>query len=464
MLRIAVEVKRFSGENGEMMSLSTLPWDILNYLEWLIKLFFLQEISGLKLGWKRWLGYPLVYILLTSITPFVGMLVDLLLAPFLLIIVLRSISYQGPKSSFIFYGMLPLVIYEVFNWLIGAYLQFILGWNFGQLLDSPGLQYLMLLLLLPFYWLMMRGLRIDFKKIQDGLRQRKLYNIVLILNISMIVYSLLIRIFTRITEVSVGETEMEMLHLNVRWHVVIVYFFIFMGLLFYLNYTIKEWQEEELKQAKDSQLQAMNAYSHHIESLYKEIRSFRHDYTNILVSLQESIKNRDINAVESIYQTVIAESDRRFYDNKYDVANLVNLQNDAMKSIISAKLIAAQSQGIDVSVEIAESIDIPQIEPLEMITILSIFLDNAIEAAVQAEKPSLSLVYFEEQGKKILIIKNSIKEERVNTKEIYGYGKSSKGTGRGIGLANVKNILQHYPTVSLMTSSENYTFSQKVEF
>lgn len=98
-----------------MMSLSTLPWDILSYLEWLIKLFFLQEISGLKLGWKRWLGYPLVYILLTSITPFVGMLVDLLLAPFLLIIVLRSISYQGPKSSFIFYGMLPLVIYEVFN-------------------------------------------------------------------------------------------------------------------------------------------------------------------------------------------------------------------------------------------------------------------------------------------------------------------------------------------------------------
>ncbi|MTB64139.1 GHKL domain-containing protein [Streptococcus sp. zg-86] len=447
-----------------MMSVSTLPWHLLLYLEWFIKLLFLQEISGLKLGFKRWLGYPLVYVLLFSITPFVAVIIDLLLSPFLLIVVLRSIAYRGSKSSLLFYGLFPFVVYELFNWLIGAYLQFLLGWNFETLLSSVWIQYLMLVLLQPFYWLLMRGLRIDFKQIQDALRQKKLRNVVLLLNTSMILYSLLIRIFTRITEVGVGNREIDMLRLDMRWHVVILYFFIFMGLLFYLNYTVKEWQEEELKQAKDSQLQAMNAYSHHIESLYKEIRSFRHDYTNLLVSLQESIKNRDIDLVESIYQTVIADSDKQFYESKYDVANLVNLQNDAMKSIVSSKLIAAQKQGIDVAVEIVEPIDIPRIEPIEMMTIVSIFLDNAIEAAAQAESPNLSLVYFEEQGMKILIIENSTKEERINTKEIYGYGTSSKGKDRGIGLANVKNILQHYPTVSLRTNSGNYRFSQEIRF
>ena len=67
---------------------------------------------------------------------------------------------------------------------------------------------------------------------------------------------------------------------------------------------------------------------------------------------------------------------------------------------------------------------------------LSIFLDNAIEASLESASPELSFVYFQEENRKIMIIENSTKQERINTKAIFNYGYSTKGNGRGIGLAN----------------------------
>ena len=39
------------------------------------------------------------------------------------------------------------------------------------------------------------------------------------------------------------------------------------------------------------QLEDLSNYSHQIESLYNEIRSFRHDYANILISLKSGIES-----------------------------------------------------------------------------------------------------------------------------------------------------------------------------
>ena len=167
---------------------------------------------------------------------------------------------------------------------------------------------------------------------------------------------------------------------------------------------------------------------------------------------------------EGIYETFIADSDKKFYDSKYDIANLSHLENTALKSIISAKLMEAQQLGIDLTVEIAEPISQPDMDLLDVVTILSIFLDNTIEAAQEAENPSLALAYFQENHQKILLIENSTQAEKVNTKAIFNYGKSSKGDNRGIGLANVKEILDCYPGVSLMTTSQNYNFRQEIRF
>ncbi len=63
-----------------------------------------------------------------------------------------------------------------------------------------------------------------------------------------------------------------------------------------------------------------------------------------------------------------------------------------------------------------------------------------------------------------MVIENSIQEESVEISSIYDYGISSKGVGRGIGLANVKTIVNKYPNVSLSTNSYNHQFIQELTF
>ena len=121
--------------------------------------------------------------------------------------------------------------------------------------------------------------------------------------------------------------------------------------------------------------------------LYGEIRAFRHDYLNILTSLKLSIEHEDLNAIREVYENVLRESGQQFYDSKFDIAKLSHIENPAVKSVLSAKLLEAQNKGIGISVEIDEPVRDLFIEVLDFITFLSILCDNAIEASLRIRGP-----------------------------------------------------------------------------
>ncbi|HFU3712414.1 TPA: sensor histidine kinase, partial [Streptococcus suis] len=250
----------------------------------------------------------------------------------------------------------------------------------------------------------------------------------------------------------------------IRTNILLLYFILFTVSMLYLNYQKKEKQEKEIQELKDKQLTDLGRYSRHVESLYKEIRSFRHDYTNILVSLNEAIKEGDIVAIRTIYSEVIADSDRKFYDGKYDIARLSNIQNPAVKSLLSSKMLEAQKKGIAISVEVDAEIEPPALELIEFITILSILLDNAIDAAEQCTNGNIVFAYFQEYDRKIVVVENTTVKDKISTSHIFEYGHSTKGDNRGIGLANVKAILDNYPKFSISTKSSNHRFVQELVF
>ncbi|HFI2447689.1 TPA: sensor histidine kinase, partial [Streptococcus suis] len=178
----------------------------------------------------------------------------------------------------------------------------------------------------------------------------------------------------------------------------------------------------------------------------------------------EAIKEEDIVAIRSIYQEVIADSDRKFYDGKYDIARLSNIQHPAVKSLLSSKMLEAQKKGIAISVEVDAEIEQPALELIEFITILSILLDNAIDAAEQCANGNIVFAYFQEDDRKIVVVENTTVEDKVSTSHIFEYGHSTKGDNRGIGLANVKTILDNYPKFSISTNSSNHRFVQELVF
>lgn len=153
-----------------------------------------------------------------------------------------------------------------------------------------------------------------------------------------------------------------------------------------------------------------------------------------------------------------------FTIKNFDIARLSNIKNDAVKSVLSAKLIEAQNKGIDISVEVEEPIDVFQIEVLDFITILSILCDNAIEASQKAKNAKLSVALIKSERALVVVVENTTDAEKVDVTHLFERGVSTKGEGRGLGLYNVQQILDRYPKCSISTRSTNYQFSQTITF
>ena len=141
-----------------------------------------------------------------------------------------------------------------------------------------------------------------------------------------------------------------------------------------------------------------------------------------------------------------------------------HIENPAVKSVLSAKLLEAQNKGIGISVEIDEPVRDLFIEVLDFITFLSILCDNAIEASLESEDPQLTLAMLQDTNSLILIVENSTKAEKIELARIFEKDYSSKGEGRGLGLYKIQQLLEKYPKTTVSTKSSNYRFTQSLTF
>ena len=426
---------------------------LLFYSKILVALLLFQQVSNQPIKPLWYIIGPFLYVLLLIICPPVGYFA------FFFIFIAYNIYQNKYKSKIldIFYGLYPVIVESLLGRMLGFYVFPLLGVSVFNEVKLSWYDILIQLLVFPLHLLIVKSLRLDFDEIKEGFKRYYFKYLLLLINISMFAYMLLVSLLV-IYRDKLADADIWRGHIN---NFYIVLFFV---ILLYLNAISKEKLEKEIIEQKDTQLNELSSYSHHVESLYEEIRSFRHDYINILTSLKLGIDTQDIEAIKTVYNGVLRDSGNQFYDSKFDIAKLSNIKNDAIKSILSAKLLEAQNKGISISVEIEEPVSNFRIELLDFITILSVLCDNAIEATIEAISPRMTVAFMNNDDSLILIVENSIKSEKVDVNHIFDRGYSSKGEERGLGLHNVNSILEKYPKSTITTRSANHLFSQTIRF
>ena len=247
---------------------------------------------------------------------------------------------------------------------------------------------------------------------------------------------------------------------TVRHLILVFYLLFFMGIIKKLDTYLKEKLQEKLNQEQTLRYRDMERYSRHIEELYKEVRSFRHDYTNLLTSLRLGIEEEDMEQIKEVYDSVLKDSSQKLQDNKYDLGRLVNIRDRALKSLLAGKFLKARDKKIVFNVEVPEEIQVEGMSLLDFLTIVSILCDNAIEASVETCQPHVSIAFLKNGAQETFIIENSIKEEGIDISEIFSFGASSKGEERGVGLYTVVKIVESHPNTSLNTTCQNQVFRQ----
>ncbi|ALT83236.1 hypothetical protein AU079_08085 [Streptococcus infantarius] len=125
----------------------------------------------------------------------------------------------------------------------------------------------------------------------------------------------------------------------IRGIVAFIYLILLFVFLFYLNFRHGQEQKNELLRNQEMELAALENYSKHVESLYQEVRSFRHDYANVLMSLKVGIDQGNLDDIKKIYNEITANSTKLVKNNKFDLTRLANIIDSGVKSFMSAKFL-----------------------------------------------------------------------------------------------------------------------------
>ncbi|MBO0454211.1 two-component system, LytTR family, sensor histidine kinase AgrC [Enterococcus sp. AZ007] len=248
----------------------------------------------------------------------------------------------------------------------------------------------------------------------------------------------------------------------IRKYLIVVFILVIILLIIYLNIKTRQLDKQRIQRLKDSQLADLTSYVQQIETMYEELRGFRHDYHNVLISLNESIKTKDLTVIEDTYKRVLTTEGIVLDDEHFALAKLNNLKTLPIKGIFSTHIIQAFQKNISVHLEIDDIIQEEPIEILDYVRVVSILLDNAIEAAEKAASPFMTIVFLKnEENREIqLTIENSCSDESIDIVKIFNKDYSTKGKNRGFGLATVQSILQNYTNLSLQTEYQDGIFRQ----
>lgn len=248
----------------------------------------------------------------------------------------------------------------------------------------------------------------------------------------------------------------------IRNYMILFFVIIVVVLLKFLNNKTRELRQQQIQDLKENQLTNLTAYVQQVESMYDELRSFRHDYQNVLISLNESLKTKDLTIIENTYNQVLNKEGIALQESQHSLSKLNNLRTLPIKGVFSTHIIGAWQKRINVHLEVEDVIQNEAIDVLDYVRITSILLDNALEAAEKSLAPLLTIVFLaSKNGKETqIIIENTCEQEYIDPTKAFQPGYSTKGAERGLGLANINKILKDYPHISLQTETAPYLFRQ----
>ena len=241
-------------------------------------------------------------------------------------------------------------------------------------------------------------------------------------------------------------------------------FIMFLSTLFYLKSAREQYEKaKEIQQKKEEQRQ-LQLYTDEIVGLYNEIRGFRHDYAGMLTSLQTGINSGDMKEVERIFHNVLSQANISLRSDDYTFFELNNVQDTALRSVLIQTIFKARECGVEIVFEMKDVIETLPMKLLDLVRVASVLLNNAVEGAAESPSKTMNVSLVKLDKEIVFVIQNSRQSRYINLEEIYEVGFSTKGENRGLGLNNVKEIIDKYDDITLETDIETNYFIQVVRF
>lgn len=206
------------------------------------------------------------------------------------------------------------------------------------------------------------------------------------------------------------------------------------------------------KQIEKYQRELIDTHYQEVETMYKKMRGWRHDYRNHIQTMKVLADKGDLESLKE-------------YLNKLDedlstVDTVVKTGNAMADAILNSKISLAKSKGINVKVDAHVPVKLKMSE-LDLCVILGNLFDNAIEASLPLpEENRLIRVYMVMKNTQLYISFTNFTatKKQVKTSNLF---KTTKGDGHGFGLIRIDSIIEKLDGY-LSRNSEDGAFTTEV--
>lgn len=208
------------------------------------------------------------------------------------------------------------------------------------------------------------------------------------------------------------------------------------GLVFYLSNYQKQLQIE--KERQKSQNDAL--YLHDLQLSYDNLRRFKHDYKNLLLALSVLLTENKVPAAQAAVNDFLKLSNQSTNHDLLHSQSLANISDDLIRSLIIAKTSDALAKGLKIDLEIDDSIGPLGRQQADILRILGILFDNAIDGATDSTQKQLRFAILRNTEHYDFIIQNTVKSSSIDLETIGQFGYTTKQQHSGLGLATVHQI------------------------
>lgn len=200
-------------------------------------------------------------------------------------------------------------------------------------------------------------------------------------------------------------------------------------------------------------------YTKQLEESQRSLRQFKHDYQNILISMEAELKDNDNFKGLLAYSASHLEKSKAWRFNDLD-----NVSDPEIKSIVISKLDNCFTNSLPVSFECRQPLrEIQGINKFDLIRLLGIAFDNAIEASENFTAPEIKVLLLNTDVGFEFEIRNKV-AGTFDTTKLQQAGVTTKEGHAGLGLASAQAIISNYNNVFLAHAIKDnwFTFTLSV--
>ena len=191
-----------------------------------------------------------------------------------------------------------------------------------------------------------------------------------------------------------------------------------------------------------------------------ETRAFKHDFHNIIQAIGGYILINDMEGLKKYYKQI---KDDCIVSNNFINLTPELVNNPAIYNILVDKYYIARNNNIKINLNVMLDLNKLNINIYELTRILGILLDNAIEASKECNEKNINISFKSDNKKQILIIENTYNNKQISIDKIFEKDYTTKPHNTGLGLWEVRRILNKNTNLNLYTSKNNLYFNKQLE-